>query len=272
MTNRELVDGAWDEVMQSTISGVEWQNRVKNGYKGKPYNWQNTAFGRAKALLDQVVDVTVVPPGPSDGRTLVFSDEFDGTSLDTTKWDRYYSPGIVGLRRPEAFSLDGQGSLVVTAQMVNGVIVSGGMAANYNRTYGYYEFRVRTEPDPSHTMSGVVLTWPLSGNWPLDGENDMYETGTASRNPFATFIHYGANNLNYGFVHNADATQWHVIGMDWAADHITIYRDGAEVWKLTDPVAIPDVPHHVCVQYDAMVPGVLAQPTRMFVDYVRVWA
>lgn len=62
MTNRELVDAAWAEALKSTISGVEWQNRVTNGYKGKPYNWQATAFGRSKALLDQVVDVPA-PPG-----------------------------------------------------------------------------------------------------------------------------------------------------------------------------------------------------------------
>jgi hypothetical protein len=61
-TNRELVDQAWAEVMSSTISGAEWQKRVTYGYKGKPYNWQNTAFGRAKLLLDQVVDVPVEPP------------------------------------------------------------------------------------------------------------------------------------------------------------------------------------------------------------------
>lgn len=62
MSNRADVDAAWAEVLQSTISGVEWNNRVKNGYKGKPYNWQNTAFGRAKLLLDKVADCGVVPP------------------------------------------------------------------------------------------------------------------------------------------------------------------------------------------------------------------
>lgn len=62
MTNRELVDAAWVELMKSEISGVEWQNRVTNGYKGKPYNWQNTAYGRAKIGLDQVVTCDAPPP------------------------------------------------------------------------------------------------------------------------------------------------------------------------------------------------------------------
>lgn len=64
MTNRELVDAAWAEVVTSTISGAEWQKRVTYGYKGKPYNWQATAFGRAKVLLDQVADCPVGQPPP----------------------------------------------------------------------------------------------------------------------------------------------------------------------------------------------------------------
>ena len=65
MTNRELVDSAWAEVTASTISGSEWQKRVTYGYKGKPYNWQNTAFGRAKLLLDQVTNCVAPPPASS---------------------------------------------------------------------------------------------------------------------------------------------------------------------------------------------------------------
>src|SRR3977135_2315217 len=63
--------------------------------------------------------------------TLVFQDNFDGRSLNTGRWAPYYSPGNDGngLRRPSAFALDGKGNLVVTARMVNGTLVSGGMAA-----------------------------------------------------------------------------------------------------------------------------------------------
>ncbi len=66
MTNRELVDAAWAEILTSDISGKEWLNRKTNGYKGKPYNWQNTAYGRGLAYLNQVVDCLVIPPPPVD--------------------------------------------------------------------------------------------------------------------------------------------------------------------------------------------------------------
>jgi hypothetical protein len=216
------------------------------------------------------------PPAAVAGRTLVFDDEFDGTSLNTTSWSRYNSVGNAGngLRRPEAISLDGNGHLVITAQMVNGQLVSGGMSNRLNLTYGYFEFRVRTDPDPTGTMSGVVLTRPQSDNSPIDGENDMYETGADvnTRNPFHSYVHYGANNSQYYFAHNADGAQWHTIGMAWSPTAIDIYRDGALVWTVSDVAAIPDVPHHICVQLDARFTRTLTAPVTMDVDYVRIYA
>jgi hypothetical protein len=219
---------------------------------------------------------TAPPPAAVAGRSLVFDDEFDGTALNTTSWSRYNSVGNAGngLRRPEAISLDGNGHLVITAQMVNGQLVSGGMSNRLNLTYGYFEFRVRTDPDPTGTMSGVVLTRPQSDNSPIDGENDMYETGADvnTRNPFHSYVHYGANNSQYYFAHNADGAQWHTIGMAWSPTAIDIYRDGTLVWTVSDPVAIPDVAHHICVQLDARFTHTLTTPVTMDVDYVRIYA
>lgn len=214
-------------------------------------------------------------PPTASGATLVFEDNFDGTVLNTNAWTPYNSAGNGGngLRRPSAFSLDGNGNLVVTAQMVNGQLVSGGMSNKINFTYGRVEFRVRTEPDPTATMSGVVLTWPQSENWPTDGENDMYETLTAAntRSPFYSFVHYGPSNQQYWFRHEADASQWHTITMDWGPQAIKIYRDGALVWTVTDVLAIPDVAHHVCIQLDATATRTLTTPVHMYVDYVRIY-
>jgi beta-glucanase (GH16 family) len=221
-------------------------------------------------------DPTSAPPATdAAGRHLVFDDEFDGSTLDTSKWTPYYSAGNGGhgLRRPSALALDGNGNLVVTAQMVSGQIVSGGMAAKANFAYGRFETRVRTDIDPTGTMSGVVLTWPQSNRWPEDGELDIYETGAApsTRTPFHSFVHYGASNEQYYFTHDADGAQWHTLAMEWSAGAITIFRDGTPVWTVTDPVAIPDVAHHLTVQLDAIATRTLTAPVRMNVDYVRIY-
>ena len=204
---------------------------------------------------------------------IVFQDDFNGTEVNTSNWSIYYSPGHAGngLRRPEAF-LVSDGLLVVTAHMIGNNIVSGGMAHKMNYKYGKFEFKVRTEQDSSDATSGVVLTWPQSENWPMDGENDMYETGTdATRKQFHTFIHYGtAANTQYHFAHVADATQWHIIAMEWEEKELQMYRDNQLVWTLRDVIAIPDVPHHLCIQLDAFRKS-MTGIVKMHVDWVKIY-
>jgi beta-glucanase (GH16 family) len=212
-------------------------------------------------------------PG-ADGRRLLFEDDFGGTQLNTASWSAYNGTGYNGhgLRRPYAITLDGQGDLVITARMINGTVVSGGMANRLNRAYGLYEFRVRTDADPTKTMSGAVLTWPQSGRFPQDGENDIYETGTYyPRDPFFSFIHFGNTAASQtSFKHFADGSQWHTMAMDWSAGAIKIYRDGALVWTVTDPKVIPHVAHHLAIQLDAGT-GQVNGPVRMYVDWVRIY-
>lgn len=208
------------------------------------------------------------------GYHLVWEDLFDtGSTPSTMTWSMYYSPGNGGngLRRPSAFSVH-DGELDILAEDQDGGIVSGGMAATHSETHAYYEFRVRTDADPSQATDGVVLTWPDDGVWPQHGEEDIYETGTsATRDPFNTYIHYGnVGSTQYIIAEPADAKQWHVMGMEWTATIINIYRDGTFVGKVTDPNAIPTVSHHLSVQLDAYT-GSVAAPTHMYVDWVKVF-
>jgi beta-glucanase (GH16 family) len=229
--------------------------------------------GSATIRVKSTVAAGPVPqPSP---RQLLFEDDFNGTTVDTAHWRLYDSSGNAGhgLRRPSAISLDGAGHLVITARTVDGQLVSGGMANRLDLRYGWFEFRVRTDPDPTGTLSGVVLTWPESGRWPQDGENDIYETGPKAgvRDPFHSYVHYGADNRQYQFSHLADGSQWHTVAMDWRADAIRFYLDGAPAGVVTDKAAIPDVPHHLDIQLDAWANRTLPAPVRMYVDYVRIY-
>lgn len=212
---------------------------------------------------------TALPP---TNRKLVFEDDFNGTKVDKTAWNLYTSPGHdgFGLRRPSAFSVK-EGNLVITAKIRNGQIVSGGMSNKLDHKYGRYVVRVRTEPDPTATMSGVALTNP-DVRVAEHTENDWYETGhRPSRKPFYSYIHYGVENNQVRFMHDADASEWHVMVMDWSADAIKLYRDGKFVAQTTMRKAIPDVAMHVCLQLDAFANHTLRGPVRMYVDYVRVY-
>lgn len=253
-------------------SGTHRITIIANGTPGHPTVGLDAFLVRRESATSNPAPTP--PPAPS-GWQLVQSDDFNGSALDTTKWGVYgpWIPGNGGngIRASSAITV-GDGLLTITAKMIDGTLVSGGMGNRLNQTYGRFEFRVRTDPDPSQATSGVVLTWPGSGNWPIDGENDIYETGIeAARTPFASFIHYGTTNKQYWFHHTgADGTQWHTMAMEWEPSAIRIYRDGGLVWTVTDTVAIPDVAHHLAIQLDAF-KGSMTGTVRLQVDWVRIY-
>ncbi len=234
------------------------------------------AVSTPAALTTKVDDLTVLdasPPksDPTQWRQ-VFNEDFDGTTLDTTKWSAFYGAGHGGngVRRPSQVKVE-NGNLVLTSQMINGVLTSGGIAGRTGYTYGRFEFRVRTDRDPSNATSGIVLTWPQAGGWPATGENDIYETGyDGSRTSFYSFIHYGATNQQHWFRHSIDASQWQVMAMEWEANALRIFRNGELVYTVTDPETIPDVAHRLGVQLDAGKPT-MTGVVRQYVDYLRVY-
>lgn len=64
-TDVELRDQAVAKLKSTTISYPEWLRRVQNGYKGKPYPPEATAWGQAFALLAQIgVEAPPPPPPP----------------------------------------------------------------------------------------------------------------------------------------------------------------------------------------------------------------
>ncbi|MGJ1525547.1 glycoside hydrolase family 16 protein [Sphingobacterium spiritivorum] len=205
---------------------------------------------------------------------LKFEENFDGDAVNLADWYIYNSAGHNGngLRRPSAFAV-ADGILTVTAQMVDNILISGGMAHKINYKYGKFEARVRADDDPSIATSAVLLTWPQSERWPIDGENDFYETTTNRRQSFHSYIHYGstyATKKQYHKEHKFDAKEWQVVAMEWEAEHIKIYVNGELQWTLSDKKAIPHVPHHLCIQLDAF-KRQMGSPVRMQVDWVKVY-
>lgn len=231
-------------------------------------------------------DDSLPPPPESEERAeweLVFEENFDGDAVDPTTWLMYDTPGHNnnGVRSPEAISVE-DGLLVITAQMKEveqaGSMVeklySGGMAHRVNYKYGKFEFRVRTDADPSGAMSAVVLTWPQSEKWPDGGENDIYETYHASnpdRKDFQTNILSGLpRNTWKKKIYEIDAKEWHVVAMEWEEHVMRIYIDDKLKFRLTDPKDFPHEPHHLCIQLDAFKQEMTGS-TKMYVDWVKIY-
>jgi len=196
---------------------------------------------------------------------LKFEDNFDGDKVNVSNWGIYNGE----TKKREAITVENGLLVVTTSKDKDGVITGGGMAHYSNYLFGRIEFRVRMESDPQQSVGGVILTWPKGGNWPIDGEMDIYEVAVKD-NTFSTFMHYGADNSKKQYRHEVDKTVWHIMRLDWFEDVLILYRDGEKVWEITDKVVIPQVMHHLCIQAGPNLPT-MGDPIKMYVDWVRIY-
>ncbi|MDF2589384.1 MAG: glycosyl hydrolase family protein [Anaerocolumna sp.] len=174
---------------------------------------------------------------------LVWSDEFNGTSLDTSKWAYEIGTGSGGwgnnelqyyTNRSENIQVTG-GNLAITARKE----AYGGMNYTSARiktqglksfTYGKIEARIKLPTGqglwPAFWMLGTNIN---SVSWPYCGEIDIMERVNANSYVNGT-VHWDANGYaSYGKVSgNLDFSQYHVYSVEWDSNYIRWFVDGAQ--------------------------------------------
>ncbi len=219
---------------------------------------------------------------------LIFDDQFDKQSLDTSLW----TPGWfgIGITQPvnhaekacydstHVTESNGSLQLLLTHDASNckgnihpytGGIVSTNPGdgvdghTGFQFTYGYIEVRAYLPPH-----AGVIANWPAilttGQNWPYDGENDIME-GLGGQ----ACYHYHVTAGGYGGCITGNYTGWHTFASDWEPGTITYYYDGVEVGKLTENIA--SSPHYILILNTISSDTTVSVPASVMVDYVRVW-
>ncbi len=181
------------------------------------------------------------PCGPQP----IFSDEFNGNSVDLQKWNVTYPTGSGELQQyvPDAFSIDngilkihasakGRGGLPFTS----GIITTKG---KFTQEYGYFEIRAKVPKGQG--LFPAFWLMPATGKWPP--ELDVFEVlGQDTSKAYMT-VHY-LNGNPYpqeiqGSYSGPDLSlEYHTYGLDWEPDHLTWYVDGVERFSTTQ-----NVPH-----------------------------
>ena len=261
----------------------------------------------APVATNYTIDAPMQRP---DNARLVWADEFDGSSLDLSRWrydisrnkagwyngeQQYYSAG-----RSENARVEG-GHLILEARhedldparypdwggqhYTSAKLVSRGKAA---WTYGFYEVRAKL-PCARGTWPAIWML-PGAGPWPDGGEIDIMEqVGSEPEVVHATlhtalFVHTKGTQRGASRALPGDCDSFHLYQLDWRPDSIAIGVDGRAYMEVRNDQpggrgAWPfDAPFHMILNLAvggswAAAKGIddAAMPQRMEVDYVRVW-
>jgi beta-glucanase (GH16 family) len=226
------------------------------------------------------------PTGVSGTWNLKFSDEFNGSSVDTSKWQPNWLGGSnTAVTKPingseqscydpaQATVVNGSLKLSAVSRSCNGYSYASGMVTShghYTFTYGYMEARVWMDGSSS------PKNWPAfwadgTGNWPTTGEIDVMEGLGGSP---AWHYHWGSSSnpsQTGGAPSMSSKTGWHIFGADWEAGSIKFYYDGKQVGSATSGVV--GNPMYLILNYavSSSISGPIQVPSDFLVDYVRVW-
>jgi licheninase len=212
-------------------------------------------------------DSSTTTPPPS-GRQLVFSDDFNGTALDTSKWGIYRGTAPGSIRTAENVSV-GNGILRLRTQKDAQGNWSAAGVSNYRslvQTYGEYQVRLRI--DKGKGVKGVALLWP-TGDWPP--EVDFFEIASRERDVNVITVHHGTRE-NRKMIHRqyaADFTQWQTVGVRWSPGKLEFTLNGQVKEIVTN--GVPDEPMWLALQSNIGTYVPVDSTTPPIVDYEIDW-
>jgi beta-glucanase (GH16 family) len=244
-------------------------------------------------------DAANVPPSDAGtdlpGWTLVWNDEFDGPAGSTPAASRWVAEtgghgwGNNELEyytdRPENASLDGNGTLVITARAepyMGNDYTSARLKTQgtFEQMYGRFEARL----DIPAGQGIWPAFWTLGNDigtvsWPNCGEIDIMEN--IGREP--TIVHGTLHGPGYSGG-NAIGDAYHVYAIEWEESVVRWYVDGT-LYQTRTPADLPsgaewvyDHPFFMLLnvavggQWPGSPDGTTTFPQEMRVDYVRVYA
>jgi beta-glucanase (GH16 family) len=245
-----------------------------------------------KILNTAIPTATPVPPpfGQSGAWNLIFNDEFDGTTLDLSKWKpNWFGANDTSITNPPNTNeytcynpanvslVDGSLKLSITPNTDPNCHRRDGSVAPYQSglvssnqhfqfTYGYFEARIWSPAGVDH-KSVWPSFWTDGQHWPQDGEIDVLEAYGTDQS-VSYHYHYSGGGPGGNSTVVGSTTGYHIYAANWEPGKITWYYDGKQVWQYT--TGIISVPHYLML--NLAVAGTQVQlPASQLVDYVRVW-
>jgi len=176
--------------------------------------------------------------------TLVWSDEFDETTVDETKWaydiGNGCDQGLCGWGNSELQSYTNStnnvrindGVLEIEARNNNGTYTSAKLTTFGLHSWQYGRFEARIKLAAGTGLWPAFWMLPVSGSWPQTGEIDIMENRGDRMDEVGGTLHYGSSfpyNQNDGTSYHLEsgsfADDFHVFACEWEEGEIRWYVD-----------------------------------------------
>lgn len=224
---------------------------------------------------------------PDTSYKLSWSDEFNGSSVDTSKWNYWFlGKWRDAYNDSNMIRLDGVGHLVIEIQHHGDSVFTGMLNTNgkFAQKYGYFEVRAKLP-----TVSGQWSAfWLLSNQF---GDTDSEKLNPAELDIYEYMVDGVYNSLSstvwlggYGpgltrLAHGGVSTYgiangFHTFGLEWTPNKYIFNVDGYKTLEVDS--AVSQVPEYVIlsIEIQKSIAGPIslnALPDSLVVDYVRVY-
>jgi beta-glucanase (GH16 family) len=202
-----------------------------------------------------------------------FTDDFNGTSLNRSKWipqrtdtsgyvngltacfvdspnNIWVSNGTLKLRarkEPQPFACDLGG--VFTTQYTSGMITTAG--GGFDQAYGRFEVRAKVSNPGVAGLQSSFWLWPVTdtryGSFPASGEIDIAEMFSQYPDRAIPYIHYNPAAPDPNQTNNScmitNLSSFHTYAVEWTPSSIRIIYDGktclTDYWNPASPLVHP---------------------------------
>lgn len=221
------------------------------------------------------------------GYTLAWNDEFNGKSLDISKWSYVLGKRRDAINVKETCFLDNRGYLHLRVNTSGDSIIAAMVSTQhlFETKYGYFECRAK--------LTNVMGIWPAfwlqsdkmgadNGTPEINGvELDIFEYFPNFKKDTVTHnIHwggYGRTHQEVGLVPAAlqkTPDDFHVFGLEWTDSSYSAFVDGVLTARSVNYISkIPEF-IFLSLECSSVIAGTLNRselPADFIVDYVRVY-
>jgi beta-glucanase (GH16 family) len=227
---------------------------------------------------------TPAPATPPAGQ--IFGDEFNGSTLDLSKWRPNWLAGTDdAITKPvnsAELSCYDPAQVSVSGGYLHLRAVNRACAANNGVSYAYASGLVESAHDFTFTHgrvearvwlpgTGSVANWPAfwtngTGTWPVTGELDVME----GLEGHACWHFHSTAGGPGGCAPMANPTGWHTFAADWRAGSVTYFYDGVQVGRIASGITSSPMYLVFNLAVSTQIAPPVQLPSEMLVDWVRV--